>query len=85
MMSAKLLSIFLAYDYGRVSPGRKYKIDILWPNHQHLGAFAQRRYSELSSYDMLRMVHESSTFRARSTLDQTASFAAQGTGDPTLR
>ena len=29
-----------------VSPGRKYKIDILGPDHQHLGAFACRRYSE---------------------------------------
>src|SRR5438132_211231 len=39
--------IGLAFDYEPVSPGRKYKIGILWPDHQHLGAFAQRRYSEL--------------------------------------
>jgi hypothetical protein len=39
--------IGLAFDYEPVSPGRKYKIGILRPNHQHLGAFAQRRYPEL--------------------------------------
>src|SRR6516162_11785785 len=39
--------IGLAFDYEPVSPGRKYKIGILRPNHHHLGALTQRRYSEL--------------------------------------
>jgi hypothetical protein len=39
--------ICLAFDDEPIPPGRKYKILVLWPNHQHLGAFAQRRNSEV--------------------------------------
>jgi hypothetical protein len=39
--------ICLILEYEPISARPKFKVNVLWPDHQHLGTFAQWRYSEI--------------------------------------